>query len=422
MAAADGLRDVTAAVRAAEELAAHHPDRVEIHRTVGELHMERGDTEASIASFRRVLALDPDDAKTRLRLSRAMSSQGEDLEALEVLLPAAETTANARTMTMLAGLYRRLERTDEAIAALRRAVQLNPTQRAAWSDLAALLGQVGRPDEAAEARASLASIVPKLSTAEVVERVDAALAGDAQSYVVNIGCRDGKGWEDPCYELYRNGYAGVAIDAGDFPDLHRNLPQPEVRKLLNTPVTPANVAQLLAGAGCPRRPSLLKIDIDSFDGVVLAAALERFEPSVIQIEVNPEIPPPLRFAIEYHPRYRHSGKAGFFGCSVAYLTGLCRPLGYELLEIDLTDPPLRQDAILVKREYLSLWDVALPVDERELFLREPVAAGGFKQIGVDSAAWRDRTDYRALLEEVRAACEAGSLARSGEILPFILRL
>jgi hypothetical protein len=62
--------------------------------------------------------------------------------------------------------------------------------------------------------------------------------------------------------------------------------------------------------------------------------------------------------------------------------------------------------------------VTPPVYERELFLREPFALGGFRAIGVDSAEWRTSTDYDALLAQVRAACEAASLRWSGEVLPF----
>jgi hypothetical protein len=70
---------------------------------------------------------------------------------------------------------------------------------------------------------------------------------------------------------------------------------------------------------------------------------------------------------------------------------------------------------------LGLWDVEPPVDERELFLREPYGGWrGLVEIGVDTRAWRSRTDLDALVVEARAACEAASLHRSGRVTPFLL--
>src|SRR5215471_10420195 len=111
---------------------------------------------------------------------------------------------------------------------------------------------------------------------------------------INIGCGDGR-TKDPCYELFRQGYPGLALDAVEHPRLRRNLPQPDVRKVLGVELTPANIAEVLRDEGCPSAPILLKVDIDSFDGPLLEAALASFEPDVIHIEVNPDFPPPLKF-------------------------------------------------------------------------------------------------------------------------------
>lgn len=389
---------------------------------LGELQMDMGDAAASKQSFTRVLALEPHDAKTRLRLSRVLRAEGAYEDALAVLVPAAESTPNARTLTELAAIYRDLGRADDAVGRLNTAVALNGVYRPAWEMMISALDGLARTHEADAARAALAAIVPKLSTAEVVRRIDEVHPDDAPRFVVNIGCRDGKSWDDPCHELFHQGYPGLAIDAGRFPGLHRNLPQASVRKMLGTMLTPANVLSVLRQGGCPERLSLLKIDIDSFDGVLLQAALRGLRPNVIQIEVNPQIPPPLKFAIHYDPRYKHSGLAGFFGCSLSYVTSICRPLGYELLELDLSDPPLCQDAILVKRTYLDLWADRATGDERALFLQEPAARNMFEAVGADPAAWREQTDDDVLLSQVWDACAAASVKRSTRVLPFFLSL
>ena len=96
----------------------------------------------------------------------------------------------------------------------------------------------------------------------------------ATPYAVNIGCWDGKSFNDPVYPLYLEGFAGVAIEWGDPPELAENLGGLEgVTLLPNTYVTPASICSVLTKAGCPAVPDFLKLDIDGMDGDVLAALL-----------------------------------------------------------------------------------------------------------------------------------------------------
>jgi hypothetical protein len=320
-----------------------------------------------------------------------------------------------------APLYQHVGRGDEAVEELTEALRKNPLYVPAWNSLIDLQLSLGRAEEAAEARRRRDALPQRRSAADIVETI-AARADPSTNFVVNVGCGDGK-TKDPCYELYQRGYPGLVVDAVEHPRLRRNLPQPEVRKAVGTALTPSNVVDLLEREGCPHEPILLKVDIDSFDGPLLEAALAGFEPGVIHIEVNPDFPPPLRFAVQYDPSYSPSGRAGFFGCSVAYVTSIARPAGYELLQIDFSHPTTGHDATLVKKEHLPLFGVEAPVDERELFLRQPYGGWrGLVEIGVDTKAWRDETDFEALLSDARDACVAASVHRSGTVLPFVLSL
>ncbi len=257
----------------------------------------------------------------------------------------------------------------------------------------------GRAAEALEFRTRMReAIEEERFTARLVRAIAEANPEVGARYVVNIGTHDGESWGDPCFELFSAGWAGVAIDARSYPEIHRTLPQPTIVKLMDTFVTPDNVAGLLSGAGCPADFDLLKIDIDSFDGPILEAVLRSFRPSVIHIEVNPEIPPPIAFSIDYDRRYAHSAFGGFFGCSVSFVTSLCRPLGYELVRVDPSNPPVRQDAVLVRKDRRP---VSFPpiLDERAAFMRQPLLLGSFRDIGVDSRPWRGVTDRQTLLAE-----------------------
>jgi Flp pilus assembly protein TadD len=410
-----------AARASARNMAARHAESADALVGVGELYVRLGDREEAAEVFREAWALAPYTRKWRLAaaVARGLSAAGRDEEALELLRPLDPVMAAAPLAVERARLLRRLGRPEEARTELAQVLEAAPYSPAAWNELIDLLEALGRSDEAADARRQRDAVPAKLTATEVTEAINAAF-DDAGRYVVNIGCRDGK-VKDPCYELYRRGYPGLAIDAGDFPRIHRNLPQPEVRKLLNTKLTPGNVVDVLRREGCPDRPALLKIDIDGFDGPLLQAALAGVQPDAIRIEVNPDFPPPLRFAVEYDPDYVHSGVAGFFGCSLSYVLSVCRPHGYELLQVDFSRPTRGHDVMFVKERYLDLWDVEAPVDERRAFLREPFGGWrGLVEIGVDTRAWRERTDVDTLVEEAREACVAASRFRSGRVFPFVL--
>jgi hypothetical protein len=413
--------ETDAARATARELAERYSESAEAKVVLGELCIRLGETEPAATAFHEAWDLAPPTRRWKIarRVARGLSAAGRDREALELLRPLDAVMASGPLGVERALLLRRLGRPVDAVAELERTLEEDPYCAAAWDELLELLAELDRHDELAEARRRREAVPLKRSTAEVVATIAAAFP-DTDPYVVNLGCRDGK-VKDPCYELYRRGHPGLAIDAGSFPRLHVNLPQPEVRKVLNTKLTPGNVVDILRREGCPARPVLLKIDIDSFDGPLLEAVLGGIEPEAIRIEVNPEFPPPLRFAVEYDPDYAHSGIAGFFGCSLSYVLSVCRPRGYELLELDFSEPTGGQDALLVQERHLRLWGIEPPVDERELFLREPYGGWrGLVEIGVDTRAWRSRTDFAALADEARAACAAASLHRSGRVTPFLL--
>jgi tetratricopeptide (TPR) repeat protein len=407
----------------ARALSAQDPDSAEVQSMLGSLYRGLGDEESSVAAFRSAGQLAHGNWKVAMEAAEALTEAGRDGDALKILRSLDSNVLPGRLGLERAVLLRRLDRPEEALDELAASVDLNPHYEPAWNELIDLLETLGRPGEAEAARRGRGAIGAKYSLAEVVRRINEGFPDQSGRYVVNLGCRDGK-LKDPCYELYQDGYPGLAVDADDdLPELFANLPQPEVRKVIGTLITPANIAGVLRSEGCPSRPALVKLDIDSYDGPVLKAALAEIEPDVIHIEVNYDFPPPLKFTVQYDERYRHSWKAGFSGCSVSYVTSICRPRGYELLQLDFTNPQDRGEAILVKERYLHLWGVTQPVDERRLFLREPYHAGrGLSEIGVDTAPWREAHDFQALLGEAWDACVAASLQRFGLVLPFVLTL
>lgn len=295
---------------------------------------------------------------------------------------------------------------DQIHHQLSRLTPLSPHSEGDYRELIALLFQHQRTADAELLDERRRTFVARPTAVSTIESVTQRFPSVITRYAVNIGCHDGKGWGDPCYELFNRGWSGIAIDAGNHPAIHTNLPQPNVAKLLNTFVTPRNIAGILRENGCPHEFDLLKIDIDSFDGIILRAILGDYRPHVIHMEVNPEIPPPIAFSIQYDARYGHSGRNGFFGCSVSYVLRVCRPLGYEIVDLDLSSPPTRQDILLAKRE-LGL--SAAQVDERELFLAQPAIRGSFMEIDIDTRAWRTIMATEELFSAVWDACCSASM-------------
>jgi hypothetical protein len=249
----------------------------------------------------------------------------------------------------------------------------------------------------------------------------------ANRFVVNIGAHDGKSFDDPCYPLFQRGYAGVAIEGSNLPQLAANLPAPDIHKFIDCCVTPFNIAQVLQRASTPQCPDFFKIDIDGYDGPVLAAALEAgYRPKLIQVEVNPEIPPPIEFSVLYHPKYRNQDSAGnytgFYGMSLAYAARLARAFGYHIIHLDNVTYGTH-DAVLLRDDLAPLLgsDAAMhPAAVRERYLAHPPAQYfHFGEYGFDPMAWRYRTDYTNVAIDVWNACLMSSVRKhDGHALPF----
>lgn len=258
--------------------------------------------------------------------------------------------------------------------------------------------------------------------------INAAFSRFATRYAVNLGAGDGVSCNDPVYPLYQAGYAGLAVEGGDDPALEANLPSPNVCKLLGTVITPANAAALLESAGCPQSPDLLKVDLDGYDGPVLLEILKAgYRPKVIQAEVQPEVPPPLEFAVLYDPAYRCLGPTGrhggFYGASLSYVANLGRRFGYFAAQLDFVTP-FTHDVTLIREDYADLvlgrFGIARRPD-RELFLAHPPGYSHFREDdGIDAAGWRHAPDPHALVKGVWAACVASCVAKHGGLLPFHL--
>lgn len=237
-------------------------------------------------------------------------------------------------------------------------------------------------------------------------------------FIVNIGCHDGKSSNDPCYPFFERGYPGLAIDGREYQGIHQNLPFDWVKKLLNQYMTPQNSPFVLTSNGCPKDPHMIKIDVDGIDGDLLTSLLGAgFRPDFFQIEVQPEIPPPIVFSVKYHPLFRpRGGFGGFYGVSISAVEVIARSFGYTPVHLDLTTT---HDIVCLRDDLLACSSISA-LDIQAAYSTEKCHHFHFNQSGIASKRWENRQDWQLLLSEIFQACVFASQASQGVALPFEL--
>ena len=164
-------------------------------------------------------------------------------------------------------------------------------------------------------------------------------------YVVNIGANDGSR-HDPAFPLLvERGFGGVHIE-GD----------PAFKKRLYANLKPFNgsgnvhvswgfasaakIGERLRRYACPAEPDAFKIDCDGLDAALLEGVLlSGIRPKAVVVEVNPDIPPPLRLAQLDHPDFTfefvRKHMRGWLGASANALYTLLAEHGYALIGFEL---------------------------------------------------------------------------------------
>jgi hypothetical protein len=258
--------------------------------------------------------------------------------------------------------------------------------------------------------------------------INAAQPRFASSFAVNLGAGDGISCNDPVLPLFQAGFAGLAVDAASNPALLTNLPAASIRKIQGTLITPTNVVNLLESSRCPQHPDFFKIDIDGYDAPVLLEILKAgYRPKVLQVEIQPEIPPPVEFAVLFDPDYRcqdsKGRQGGFYGASLAHVANLGRRFGYFPVQLDFVSA-FTHDVTLVDERYRDLIRDSFGIAERsdrELFLDHPPGYSHFREDdGIDTHSWRRASDPHLLIKAIWTACLVACQNKHGKLLPFLL--
>ena len=153
------------------------------------------------------------------------------------------------------------------------------------------------------------------------------------NYCVDIAASDGISSSNT-YSLFKSGWDGIAVelDSTKFAMLaiiYRRFPNVN---LIKTKIIPDNISSILKSCMCPKDFSLLNLDIDGYDFFVLDKLLNDFRPSLICVEINENIPPPIQFTVKYDINHMWSGDH-FHGQSLSKCYELCKKYNYEILEL-----------------------------------------------------------------------------------------
>lgn len=166
-----------------------------------------------------------------------------------------------------------------------------------------------------------------------------------KKYCVDIGASDGTR-QSNTYALFKSGWPGLAIECKStvFARLASAYQTFTEVNLCKNKITPENVIDILKANSVPRDFGFLNLDIDSYDYFVLEKILGPYHPSILCVEINESIPPPIKFAVNYTPDFKWSIDH-FFGQSLSQLFSLASKNGYELIELHYNN------AIFVAKEF-----------------------------------------------------------------------
>lgn len=241
-------------------------------------------------------------------------------------------------------------------------------------------------------------------------------AGDGFSAVpMSPGAHDWNGHADPTWTLFKDQhFAGVAVEgnAALLPVLNQNLPATNITKMASW-ITPYTVLELLKVGNAPIDMDYFKNDIDSYDCTIVATVLRAgYRPKVIHMEVNPEIPYPVAFGVNFSPKYKSAlGAYAFYGCSVTLSAAITMPFGYEPVGVAPT-----HDVVFVRKDLLS-GIPTMTVQQVQQEEEQCCMANHFGQLLNRQVIASLAADPAKVLEAVKPALQAGCIASQGETAP-----
>ena len=189
---------------------------------------------------------------------------------------------------------------------------------------------------------------------------------------VDIGASDGLSMSNSRM-MVEQGCPGLCIepDVKKFDVLKKISKSYEKIKCYNGFARPDTIVSILEENGVNKNFTFLNLDIDGYEYFVLDKLLESFRPSIICVEINEKIPPPIKFTVLYSKDYFWD-TTHFYGCSLEKLAELCEKYNYALVNLEYNNAFLINNDIPHKYKSLTATEAyrlgyANRVDRKEKF-------------------------------------------------------
>ena len=214
---ASGLQargDPTAALAVFRRAVALAPDNVEALTGEGECSLALGAFDDARDSFETALAHEPQAVRALCGIGRLLREAGDAAGAVARLREAAETVAHPDVYFELGLACNRLEDTAEALAAYRRALEIDPTHHGAQVNLGLVyLSQLGEPQRARECFEAAVAAHPASVAAQANLGLALEEAGEADAALAHYERLIAR---DPAVVEYRWNRGLALLRTGEF--------------------------------------------------------------------------------------------------------------------------------------------------------------------------------------------------------------
>ena len=114
------------------------PQGAMAYRNLGIIHERQERPDEAIAAYETAVSLDPEDASTALQLGYVHYQQARWTQAVEWIAPLAGAAQDAGYYRVLASAYEHLDQPDDALLALKSAIELQPEDAELLGDVAGI--------------------------------------------------------------------------------------------------------------------------------------------------------------------------------------------------------------------------------------------------------------------------------------------
>ena len=159
------------------------------------------------------------------------------------------------------------------------------------------------------------------------------LGGRIEHFLVDVGASDGLAFSNTRHLLKCENWNGILIEPDKEKSatlLLNSIYEAATVSVITAYATSSTICKILDSHGCPHRPGFISIDIDSFDYPVLHSTLQSYRPSILCIEVNERVPPPVVFHVAEQDC---SISPLLSGMSLSAATELLRDFQYRPVEL-----------------------------------------------------------------------------------------